>query len=118
MKYSTQCGLAMLFSLLPSAATTAGQSYKLAIKYQSLMNLRFYEANGGFLVEHLELVFPISIRSTPQVNNWTADHDRTAHPLRVGFGSPVVIERTSWSMLPNARWRKSRRDALNALLDT
>ena len=29
-----------------------------AIEYQSLMNVRFYEANGSFLVEELELVFP------------------------------------------------------------
>jgi len=42
------------------AATTAAtaQTYKPAIEYQSLMNLRFYEANGGFLVEDLQLVFP------------------------------------------------------------
>src|SRR2546422_6146462 len=58
MKYSTQCGLVMLFSLLLGAATTAGQSYQPAIEYQSLMNMRYYENNGGFLVEDLQLVFP------------------------------------------------------------
>ena len=29
-----------------------------AIEYDSLLNMRFYEANGGFLVEGLEVVFP------------------------------------------------------------
>ena len=50
-------GLATLLSLLLSAAAF-GQQYKPAVEYQSLMNLRFYEADGGFLVEHLQLVFP------------------------------------------------------------
>ena len=36
----------------------AGQTYKPAIEYQSLMNLRYYENNGGFLVEDLQLIFP------------------------------------------------------------
>ena len=31
---------------------------KSAIEYDSLMNMRFYEASGGFLVEGLEVVFP------------------------------------------------------------
>lgn len=34
------------------------QSYPPAIEYQSLMQLRFYEERGGFLVEDLEVVFP------------------------------------------------------------
>jgi hypothetical protein len=34
------------------------QSYKPALEYQYLMELRFYEEQGGFLVEGLELVFP------------------------------------------------------------
>ena len=41
----------------PSAA---GQTNKPAIEYESLMTMRFYEANGGFLVEGLEVVFPPS----------------------------------------------------------
>ena len=39
-----------------SPATT--QQYKPAIEYQSLMQLRFYENQGNFLVEGLEVVFP------------------------------------------------------------
>jgi hypothetical protein len=44
--------------LLCAVAAAYTQTYKPAIEYQSLMNLRFYEANGGFLVEDLQLVFP------------------------------------------------------------
>lgn len=36
----------------------AARQYRPAVEYQSLMNLRFYEADAGFLVEHLQLVFP------------------------------------------------------------
>lgn len=43
----------------PNASTAPGQqTYKSAIEYQSLMQLRFYEDQGGFLVEGLEVVFP------------------------------------------------------------
>lgn len=34
------------------------QTYKPAIEFQSLMQLRFYEEQGNFLVEGLEVVFP------------------------------------------------------------
>ena len=51
------CGPAVLLLLL-GAATAFGQSNKPAVEYQSLMNLPFYEADGGFLVERLQLVFP------------------------------------------------------------
>src|SRR4051812_16049827 len=41
--------------------TASGQqAYKSAIEYQSFMQLRFYENQGGFLVEDLEVVFPPS----------------------------------------------------------
>jgi hypothetical protein len=36
----------------------AQQAYPPAIEYQSLMQLRFYENQGNFLVEGLEVVFP------------------------------------------------------------
>lgn len=38
--------------------TTEQEAYKPAIEYQYLMELRFYENDGGFLVEGLEVVFP------------------------------------------------------------
>lgn len=41
-------------------ASAAQQPYKSAIEYQSLMQLRFYENSGGFMVENLEVVFPPS----------------------------------------------------------
>src|SRR6266550_4087157 len=50
-------GLSILLLLL-LATVGLGQQYKPAIEYQSLMNLRYYENNGGFLVEDLQLVFP------------------------------------------------------------
>ena len=43
----------------PTEGSAAGsQTYKPAIEYQYLMELRFYENQGGFLVEGLEVVFP------------------------------------------------------------
>src|SRR5256885_9414802 len=50
-------GLSILLLLL-LASVAVGQTYKPAIEYQSLMNIRYYENNGGFLVEDLQLVFP------------------------------------------------------------
>ncbi|HWN09004.1 MAG TPA: hypothetical protein VNO50_06995 [Pyrinomonadaceae bacterium] len=38
--------------------SSAPQQYKSAIEYQYLMEMRFYENQGGFLVEDLEVVFP------------------------------------------------------------
>ncbi len=44
--------------LLLIATAVSGQPYKPAIEYQSLLDMRYYESNGGFLVEDLQLVFP------------------------------------------------------------
>lgn len=41
-------------------AASAAQTYQPAIEYQSFMQLRFYESQGNFLVEDLEVVFPPS----------------------------------------------------------
>ncbi|MET0624458.1 MAG: hypothetical protein ABW250_15865 [Pyrinomonadaceae bacterium] len=38
--------------------TSPAQTYRPAIEYQSLMQMRFYENQGNFLVEDLEVVFP------------------------------------------------------------
>src|SRR5689334_18454921 len=40
------------------AVAAQGGTNKPAIEYDSLMNMRFYEETGGFLVEGLEVVFP------------------------------------------------------------
>ena len=59
MKHSSEQSLLATFLLLLLSATAAvAQSYKPATEYQSLMNMRYYEGNGGFLIEDLQLVFP------------------------------------------------------------
>ena len=52
-EFSTVVSLVVL-----TATAVAAQTYKPAIEHESLMSMRFYEANGGFLVEGLEVVFP------------------------------------------------------------
>lgn len=47
----------LTLSLL-AGTTVLAQQYKPAIELQSLLNMRYYEANGGFLVEDLQVVFP------------------------------------------------------------
>lgn len=47
-----------LLLLLTTTAALAQTTYRPAIEHESLMAMRFYEANGGFLVEGLEVVFP------------------------------------------------------------
>ena len=42
------------------AAVAQVGTNRAAIEYESLMNMRFYEETGGFLVESLEVVFPPS----------------------------------------------------------
>jgi len=53
--------IALVVCILVAACVVAAgqtQTYKPAIEYQSLMELRFYENQGSFLVEGLEVVFP------------------------------------------------------------
>lgn len=47
-----------------SVVAAAQGTNKPAIEYDSLMNMRFYEETGGFLVEGLEVVFPPAAAST------------------------------------------------------
>jgi hypothetical protein len=47
----------IVFATSLAAAAQVG-SNRAAIEYDSLMNMRFYEETGGFLVEGLEVVFP------------------------------------------------------------
>ena len=44
--------------VLTFTATSSAQTYKPAIEYQSLLNMRYYENNGSFLFDDLQLVFP------------------------------------------------------------
>jgi hypothetical protein len=50
----------VVFILAAACVVVAGQTqtYKPAIEFQSFMQLRFYEEQGNFLVEGLEVVFP------------------------------------------------------------
>ncbi len=48
--------LAALF-LLTAATLSMGQNYKPAIDFHSLMEMTFYEQNGGFMVDNLQIVF-------------------------------------------------------------
>ena len=50
--------LLILVFLLVVVPIGLGQSNLPAVEYQSLMNLRYYEADGGFLVDDLQMVFP------------------------------------------------------------
>jgi hypothetical protein len=50
--------VAALLVIEIAMAEVAAQHYKPAVEYQSLMNVRYYENNGGFLVEDLQVVFP------------------------------------------------------------
>ena len=50
--------LLFLIFLVGTVTITFGQTHKPAIEYRSLMNVRYYEANGSFLVGQLQLVFP------------------------------------------------------------
>jgi len=54
----TRNGFAVVLLLLTTTTAALSQTYPPAIEHESLMKMRFYEANGGFLVEGLEVVFP------------------------------------------------------------
>src|SRR5437667_9702391 len=58
MKFFTQRMVTAAALMLVATTASWAQAYKPAIEYQSLMNMRYYENNGGFLVEDLQLVFP------------------------------------------------------------
>ncbi|HYG80086.1 MAG TPA: hypothetical protein VD861_06845, partial [Pyrinomonadaceae bacterium] len=51
-------GLFILALLLLAPSAAAGQTHQPAAEYLSLLNMRFYEADGGFLVDGVQLVFP------------------------------------------------------------
>lgn len=47
-----------LFSILFAATLANAQNYSPSVDYSSLMNMRFYEKNGGFMIETLPIIFP------------------------------------------------------------
>ena len=50
----------LVIAVIAASVVVAAQvgNNRAAIEYDSLMNMRFYEETGGFLVEGLEVVFP------------------------------------------------------------
>src|SRR6185369_16663226 len=55
---TTRKAATLLLLLLVWALTAVAQPNKPAIEFQSLLNLRYYEPRGGFLIEDLQIVFP------------------------------------------------------------
>jgi len=53
-----QKGILLSRASFTAAPTAVGQSNAPAVEYQSLLNLRYYEADDGFMVDDLQLVFP------------------------------------------------------------
>ncbi|HYP52317.1 MAG TPA: hypothetical protein VEQ42_02190 [Pyrinomonadaceae bacterium] len=85
----TRRGLVFLALLLVSASAASAQTHKPAAEYQSLLNLRFYEADGGFLVDGVQLVFPPQgVRRATFVLSKAGGGEVMSVPLRVEpFGS-------------------------------
>jgi hypothetical protein len=48
----------VVLGVLISTSVASAQENRPAVEYQSLLNMRYYEADGGFLVDDLQLVFP------------------------------------------------------------
>jgi hypothetical protein len=74
--------LTLLLLLAPAAAR--GQATRPAAEYLSLLNLRFYEADGGFLVDGLQLVFPPEgVRRATFVLSKAGGGEVASVPLRI-----------------------------------
>lgn len=77
-------GFIILALLLVAQSVAPAQSNKPAAEYQSLLNMRFYEADGGFLVDGLQLVFPPQgIRRATFVLSKSSGGDVASIPLRI-----------------------------------
>lgn len=74
--------LTLLLLLAPPAAH--GQAQRPAAEYLSLLNMRFYEADGGFLVDGLQLVFPPQgVRRAAFVLSKSGGGEVASVPLRI-----------------------------------
>ncbi|HKR61121.1 MAG TPA: hypothetical protein VJS64_15480, partial [Pyrinomonadaceae bacterium] len=105
MKPFIQSTLSTLIVFFLFTTQVSAQSYKPAIEYQSLMDMRFYEASGGFLVEDLQLVFPpastgdaklvITDQSGQEVATVPLRYERMEFPafgrFRPGSGNPGSV---------------------------
>jgi hypothetical protein len=74
----------VLALLLVAPSVVHGQTNKPAAEYQSLLNVRFYEANGGFLVDGVELVFPPQgVRRATFVLSRASGEEVASVPMRI-----------------------------------
>lgn len=77
-------GLLVLALLLAAAPAALGQAQRPAAEYVSLLNLRFYEADGGFLVDGVQLVFPPQgVRGATFVLSKAGGGEVASVPLRI-----------------------------------
>src|SRR5207247_6434519 len=58
IKYRFGLNALVVLGLVISTYGVSAQENKPAVEYQSLLNMKYYEANGGFLGDDLQLVFP------------------------------------------------------------
>jgi hypothetical protein len=73
----------LLSILMPGESSTALAQNKPAAEFQSLLNMRFYEEPGGFLVENIEIVFaPPGQKGTLSINKNTGE-EVLSLPLRM-----------------------------------
>ncbi len=94
---STRKLVAAAVLLVATASVTFPQTYKPAAEYQSLLNMRFYEANGGFLVENVQLVFPPETKPAAELviskvnggGEWKIPLRYEAYPEFPAFGNLV-----------------------------
>jgi len=134
--------LTLLFVVM-TATAALGQTYKPAIEFDSLMQLNFYENNGGFMVDNLQIVFPpaglqkgsfvisrvggaavstVPLRvDQPTLNNFTAfgmfRPDRAAGIAEVGqpgdYVMSILIDGQAITSLPFTLKKESSSDPFN-----
>jgi hypothetical protein len=80
--------------------SSVSQQYQPAIEYQYLMEMRFYENQGGFLVEDLEVVFPPAGRNATFVISRSNGGVVTEVPLRLE--TPLASYTAFGMFKPNA----------------
>jgi len=77
-------GLVVIALLLLAPPVARGQTNRPAAEYLSLLNMRFYEADGGFLVDGLQLVFPPQgVRRATFVLSKAGGGEVASVPLRI-----------------------------------
>lgn len=85
--------LAVLTLLAALPSLTLGQLARPAVEYHSLLNMRFSEGNGEFLVEGLQIVFPPGGDERPMLTvNRSSGEEVISLPLRFeSYSSPPLF---------------------------